>query len=136
MFHITIWAYFNIHGQLTKSCFHYKFLWISRCSEITASQQGFNSSINVCLNDVPFRDSYVELQLKTSKTDRYRRGVTIKLFKNETNNLLCPYNALSWYLMLRNKVYTKRRTAESPFFIKESGDAICRSFFVSNTKQS
>lgn len=119
--------------SLLRAAFITSFCGFLRCSEITASQQGFNSSINVCLNDVTFRDNYVELQLKSSKTDRYRRGVTNKLFKNETNNLLCPYNALSRYLVLRNKVFTKWRTAESPFFITESGDAMCRSFFVSNT---
>ena len=77
-----------------------------RCSEITSSQQGFDPSTNVCLNDVSFGDSYVELQLRSSKTDRYRRGVSIKLFENETNDKLCPYNALSKYLVLRNKLFT------------------------------
>ena len=78
---------------------------------------------------------HLETYVEPSKTDRYRRGVSIKLFKNETNDKLCPYNALSKYLMLRNKVFTLQRTAESPFFLTETGEAMCRSFFVLHTKQ-
>ena len=121
--------------SLLRAAFVTSFFGFLRCSEITSSQHGFDSSINVCLDDVTFQDSYVELHLKASKTDRYRRGISIKLFKNETNDLLCPYNALSMYLVLRNKAFPMQKANESPFFITESGNAMCRSFYVSNTKQ-
>ena len=121
--------------SLLRAAFVTSFCGFLRCSEITSSQHGFDSSINVCLDDVTFQDTHVELHLKASKTDRYRRGVSIKLFKNKANNLLCPYDALSEYLIQRNKVFAKQGAAISPFFITESGNAMCRYFFVSNTKQ-
>ena len=105
-----------------------------RCGEITVSQNKFDPHRNLCLNDVVFFETHMELYLKSSKTDPFRQGVCISLFKNDASSSLCPLDALSQYLELRNKYFPDKITADSPFFLTESGEPMCRSYFVLHVK--
>ena len=53
------------------------------CGEITISRKTFNQNINLCINDLIFYENKVELNLKISKTDPYKQGVCISMFKND-----------------------------------------------------
>lgn len=121
--------------SLLEAAFITSFCGFLRCSEITTSQHGFDQTLNVCLSDVTFADTQIELRLKSSKTDPFRRGISIPLFKNDLNNKLCPHTALSKYLVLRNKFFPCQSAPSLPFFLTETGEAMCRSFFVLHTKQ-
>ena len=79
------------------------FFGFLRCGEFTVtSDREFDSTVHLCLGDVHFHDSHVELILKSSKTDPFRQGITIHLFKNSAYSKLCPYRALNSYITRRN----------------------------------
>ena len=71
------------------------FFGFLRCGEFTVMDQ-FDPSSNLCLDDVQICKDCVFVTLKKSKTDPFRYGVTIPLFRN--NSFLCPscfcYNEL------------------------------------------
>ncbi|KAJ8313894.1 hypothetical protein KUTeg_008455 [Tegillarca granosa] len=52
---------------------------------------GFNELVNMKLSDISFKQGYVEISIRKSKTDIYRRGNVIVI--SETGNKLCP---VSW----------------------------------------
>lgn len=65
------------------------FFGFLRCGEFTY-KTNFDSNIHLCIGDIDsVSNDCVKLFLKTSKTDVYRQGVYIKLFK--TDNDVCPY---------------------------------------------
>lgn len=81
------------------------FFGFLRCGEITISQREFDPSRNICLSDIRICETHIMLHLKTQKTDPYKRGMSIPLFKIESNRELCPYLALTKYLELRKVSY-------------------------------
>ena len=101
-----------------------------RCSEITAPRNNFDPQINLCLSDVVFSESKVELNLKSSKTDLFRKGVCISLLKTGSMSNLCPLSALSKYLVLRNRQFPNQITAVSPFFLTDAGEPTQSAFYV------
>ena len=54
-----------------------------RCAEFT-TKSSFDPSVNLCVSDLLFQDDHVILFLKQSKTDPFRKGLGIKLFKNNS----------------------------------------------------
>lgn len=56
--------------------------------------------------------------------------MSIPLFKIESNRELCPYLALTKYLELPNINFPMKLTPDSPFFLTEKGDALCRPYFM------
>lgn len=120
--------------SLLKAAFITSFCGFLRCAELTTSKQTFDPSVNVCLRDVTIYDTHAELTLKSSKTDPYRQGVSIPLFKNVKNGNLCPHRALSTYTVLRNKQFPHKTAADSPFFLTENGEVMCRSYFILHVK--
>ena len=105
-----------------------------RCGEITVSRKTFDPNINLCINDVIFYENKVELNLKISKTDPYKHGICISLFKNDSCSSLCPLIALSRYFELHNKLFPHKMSQDSPFFLTESGESMSRSYFVAHIK--
>ncbi|CAG2252701.1 unnamed protein product [Mytilus edulis] len=79
----------------------------------------------VCVTDVEILDSYAILHLKTSKTDPFRKGVSIQLHKSD--HTICPFSAVQKYIAIR-----KGREASfcfsDPLFVKENGNALDRDF--------
>jgi hypothetical protein len=41
----------------------------------------FDTAVNLCVEDISLFTDYVILRLKESKTDPFRKGIDIKLFK-------------------------------------------------------
>ena len=80
------------------------FFGFMRAGEMTVpSESSFDPNSHLCMSDVSIdcidNPQMVKLNLKTSKTDPFRKGVEIVL--GRTNNALCPVTALLSYLAVR-----------------------------------
>ena len=75
------------------------FFGFLRVSEYTSARKTtFDPNSTLLFSDVRVRNDSVRLNIKTSKTDPFRQGVTVRLEAN--NTVLCPVNALRLYLSL------------------------------------
>ena len=81
------------------------FFGMLRVSEFTApSRTTFDPLLHLTNNDISFTDAFhiVCIQIKSSKTDPFRLGVTVRV--GTTQDSLCPVSAMSQYLMQRPAV--------------------------------
>ena len=102
------------------------FFGFLRSGEITApSSTQCDSTAHLMVGDVSVnsRDcpTVVRVQIKASKTDPFRKGVT--LFLGRTNNRLCPVAAITAYL-------APRGPEPGPLFRFENGSYLTRESFV------
>ena len=75
------------------------FFGFLRISEYTTTRKTqFDPSVTLLLSDIRIRNDSIRLHLKTSKTDPFRQGVTVRIEAN--NTILCPVNALRLYVSL------------------------------------
>ena len=112
------------------------FFGFLRCAEFTINNgKDFDPAFNLCLGDLTFHETHVELLLKSSKTDPFRQGTTIQLFKNSNNWKLCPYTTLQSYLLRRNNKFVYRQNPSEPLFLTEDGTPLTRSVFMLHVKQ-
>ena len=112
------------------------FFGFLRCAEFTVNNvKDFDPAFSLCLGDLTFHVTHVELLLKSSKTDPFRHGVTIQLFKNSDNCKLCPYTALQLYLVKRNNKFDRQCNLTEPLFLAEDGTPLTRSVFIFHVKQ-
>ena len=112
------------------------FFGFLRCAEFTViNGKDFDPTCNLCLGDLTFHAAHVELLLKSSKTDPFRHGITIQLFKNSDCCKLCPYTALQIYIRRRNNKFTYQRNPSEPLFLAEDGTPLTRSLFIFHVKQ-
>ena len=73
------------------------FFGFLRVSEYTTTRKTqYDPTSTLLASDVRIRNDSVRLHLKTSKTDPFRQGVTVRIEAN--NTILCPVNALRWYI--------------------------------------
>ena len=64
-----------------------------RCNEFTC-RTVFDPDSNLCVSDINFvSECEVTVNLKATKTDIFRQGIIISLFKIE--GVVCPYKLLS-----------------------------------------
>ena len=49
------------------------------------ADSAFDPTINLCLGELTFHNNHANLLLKSSKTDPFRQGVTVPLFRNEAH---------------------------------------------------
>ena len=77
------------------------------------------------------KPSYIEVQIKTSKTDVFRRGVTVYL--GTTGNDLCPVTAVLSYMTSIQRLPT---TGCGPFFHFSSGQQLTRDSFVKEVQSA
>lgn len=87
--------------------------------------------MNLCINDVQFYNDHAGFFLKQSKTDPFRKGVAIKLFKYNTN--LCPFEQLKNYLSARNIIFDPK--VHTPLLITENGSALNRCNFFTMLRE-
>ena len=100
------------------------FLRFLRCSEFTVPSSGFILATHLTPSDVltdkiPFPDSLM-INIKKSKTDQFKRGLTIVLGK--TNSQICPVAAILTHLHLRGQ-------KNGPIFIFKDGSPLTRDIF-------
>ncbi|CAC5355630.1 unnamed protein product [Mytilus coruscus] len=91
----------------------------------------FDASCNLCIEDITFEEDYAILHLKSSKTDPFRSGVNIYLFKNNTS--LCPVKSLIRYLAVRRSRFSIACNS-SPLFVMGNGEALTRTFFINHVR--
>jgi integrase len=99
-----------------------------RCGEFTVSGN-FNPASHLCYGDVKFNtesasgQEYVNLHLKTSKTDPFHYGCDILL--TATGQVACPVASLKQYLKL-----SPPRPSDYPLFHLVDGSPLTRSHYV------
>ena len=73
-----------------------------RCGEFRNRYNTFDPLIDLSIGDIQFHihDRYFTLQLKISKTDPFRKGVTFKYFATKQN--MCPFQTMMALLQTRN----------------------------------
>ena len=73
------------------------------------------------------KPSFLEVRIKASKTDVFRKGVTIYL--GETGVDICPVAAILSYMVMA-------RAKQSPFFCFSNGQALTRDNFVQELRMA
>ena len=72
-----------------------------RVSEYTSSHvRHFDPANTLCIEDIHINSATVTLHIKASKTDPFRQGTSIQIFRN--NSPLCAVRALIAYLQARS----------------------------------
>ncbi|CAC5392058.1 unnamed protein product [Mytilus coruscus] len=95
------------------------------CGEFTVSKH-FDSTVNLSVTDVEILDSYAILHLKTSKTDPFRKGVSIQLHKSD--HTICPFSVVQKYIA--NRKGREASCFSDPLFVKDNGSVLDRDFFI------
>lgn len=91
-----------------------------RASEFTCQAKNrFDPDQSLLRQDIIRTDTMFLLKVKASKTDPFRRGLTVPLA--QTNTSTCPVSAISKYLMM-----TPNRALDRPLFQFTSGDFLTR----------
>lgn len=102
-----------------------------RCGEMTCKTTCFDPEVNLCVNDVFFiNDSLVSLRLKASKTDPFRLGIDIYLFR--LHNFLCPVSFLSRFVRQRRMFGGDEN---SPLFVDVQGNSVTRDVFIAHLRE-
>ena len=103
------------------------FFGFLRCGEFTSRDGKFIPDTHLCIRDIQARiskDGYV-LTLKASKTDPFREGVRIHLFR--TGGLICPWSAIQAFMSAR---LAQGALPDDPLFATPSGNIMSRSWFL------
>lgn len=100
-----------------------------RCGEITCDQ--FDSTLHLTLSSIAFAvdNSYFTITLKASKTDPFRQGITIYVFK--VNNSVCPVALMQKYLKIR---YLAAAHNSDPLFVTPGRQVVTRIYFIDKIK--
>lgn len=108
------------------------FFGFLRSGEFTAPEdKKFDPGQHLSFADIavddPTSPRTISIRIKQSKTDPFRKGVTVVVGKTDTS--LCPVAALLAYLVLRGP-------GEGPLFRFEDGQALTRSRLVSEIRNT
>jgi len=107
------------------------FFGFLRCGEFTVNGV-FDPTVHLCVNDMVISHDCILLTLKQSKTDPFREGITIRLFKLDT--VICPYNLCYRYMQARLRLSS---SSYGPLFVIQHRGiltALTRSTFISKLK--
>ena len=119
--HIMLWA-------ASTTCF----FGFMRAGEITIpSWDAYDPSAHLSFADIavddPSKPSLMEVRVKASKTDPFRKGVN--LYMGRTNNDLCPITAMMAYLAIRGD-------GDGPLFRFQNGQPLTRERFVAKVREA
>ncbi|XP_071116817.1 uncharacterized protein [Haliotis cracherodii] len=103
------------------------FFGFLRCGEFTCAKS-FDPEVNVCIKDVVLHPSQAKcaVNLKTSKTDPFRQGVTVNVFA--TSGSCCPFSSMRLLMFVRLQCGAKPCDA---MFTDRGGLPVARSAFLS-----
>ena len=102
-----------------------------RCGEFTVHNK-FAHDENLTLNDIVINDDHLSVFLKQSKTDPFRKGVSLLVFK--TNSSLCAYESIVKYKQIRGSHFPNSMDMNEPFFVTNFGKPVTRKFFIEKLK--
>ena len=102
------------------------FFGFLRSGEAVAPKMGeYDPTVHLCQGDIRIDShrspTFLQVQIKASKTDPFRQGVT--LYIGATGTDLCPVAAIVSYMMARG-------TKPGPFFTRSYGKYMTREYFV------
>ena len=108
----------------------YVFLWVLRMGEVVVPFVGaYDPDVHLSEADVKVdsrsKPSYIEVRIKASKTDVFRKGIIIYL--GVTGNDLCPVAAVLSYLVSSPKSAAKE---SHPFFCFSNNQPLTGEKFV------
>ena len=108
------------------------FFGFMRAGEITIpSDKGYDPGAHLSFPDIAVDNvvnpSTMQIRLKSSKTDPFRKGVD--LYVGRTNNDLCPISAMTAYLSIRGG-------GDGPLFHFLNGKPLTRERFVSKVREA
>ena len=102
------------------------FFGFLRCGEFTVSKERtFDPTCHLCYVDVNIRSDHIAVNIKVSKTDPFRKGYVVKLFR--TGNKLCPYTGL---LHFKNVRHVLGAAPLEPFFLLPDNTPLSRARFL------
>ena len=108
-------------------CFFGGFLWIGEA--VVPSNSSYDPEVHLSVGDIKINDrkkpSFLEVRIKESKTDVFRKGVTIYL--GVTGVDICPVAAILSYMI---HCSVMARGKQLPFFCFSNGRALTRDCFV------
>lgn len=110
-----------------------------RAGELTvASSDHFDSSIHLTFSDAKLRTSadgseYLSLQIKQSKTDQRRQGVT--LYTAHSNHFVCAVCAMKTNLALHHRRGTVNKATTTPLFQLSDSSPLTKNALVSLVSQ-
>ena len=102
-----------------------------RCGEFIVSKT-FQHDVNLTFDDVRIFDDHLTLHLKQSKTDPFRKGITIRIFSNRFIFVCLSSN--DQYICLRNNSFPNLISHTDPFFVTSLCNPLSRAFFVGHLK--
>ena len=95
---------------------------LCRCGELTTTtQKAFTPDEDHLRSDITTFGSYYEFNIRCSKTDIYRRHVTLRIFEAGVGAEHCPSRAIHQYLDA-----TADRPSDSPLFALSNGKYVTR----------
>ena len=115
---------------MLEAAFTAAFFGFLRCGEFTCKSV-FDPQINLTMDDVTIEEdsSSVKILLKASKTDPFRRGVVVNLFR--TGHSVCPVTAVLNYL---KTIPSHLKRKGQPFFLNDKLQPLTRHFFLQQLK--
>ena len=115
---------------MLEAAFCVAFFGFLRCGEFTCNC-AFDPDINLTMGDVKIQEdqSSLSLTLKSSKTDPFRRGVTVHLFN--TGHTICPVKAVRDYL---SAVPEQCKTVRHAFLLDNQLQPLTRQYFLTRLK--
>ena len=116
-----------------------KMLWAAAClcffgflpsgEAVAPRKEAYDPEVHLCQGDIRIdshkKPTFLQVQIKASKTDRFRQLVT--LYIGATGTDLCPIAAIVSYMMVRG-------TKPGPFFTRSDGSYMTRDYFVAAVK--
>ena len=124
-----LFSYYN--NVMLKAACLVAFFGFMRCGELTCMNK-FDEKINLCYEDVRLIDGCIFVNLKKSKTDPFRQGVSIQIHKNGSK--ICPIAAILHYLEVRENKFAQSNLSTKAFFVTETGESLSRTFFIQHVK--
>ena len=114
-----------------ETAFCLAFFGFLRCGEFTSRSNTFDPLIDLRMCDIEMHanDRLFTLKLKSSKTDPFRRGVSLKYF--ETGQTLCPFQCMSALLQTRGEMAAQPC---DPLFTLITGTPLTRTFMIAKLK--
>ena len=107
------------------------FFGFLRCGEFTKTTSYYDHKPFLTFGDIKFNNTEsLDVTLRVSKTDPFRQGVTITIYKS--NHIICPVRAMNHYFEIHRIRGFKYSGA---LFVKSDGKVITRIEFVDRVRQ-
>ena len=115
----------NYYNMMIWAACAMAFFGFLRSSEFTVpSQSQFDPNVHLCLSDISLDSSHssqiVQVNIKQSKTDPFRQGITLSL--GRTGHKICPVKAIVPFLAARG-------SGPGPLFVLHNQQMLTREMF-------